>query len=87
MAVPQTLRMSAAKLMHAGLFENRMQSLLSVTRRFLEPTDFQLGLDKETKIYGACRPPAISLPAGIELPARVPQRECRRPVHRTGGRC
>ena len=55
--------MSAAKLMHAGLFENRMQSLLSVTRRFLEPTDFQLGLDKENKIYGACRPPAISLPA------------------------
>ena len=40
-----------------------MQSLLSVTRRFLEPTDFQLGLDKENKIYGACRPPAISLPA------------------------
>ena len=38
-----------------GLFPNRMKSLIAVSERFLSmcgPDGFQLGLDKERKIYG-----------------------------------
>lgn len=46
---PETLK---AIMNPLGLFENRVQSLVALSQRYLEMPVFDVGLDAETKIYG-----------------------------------